>query len=385
MVRTGIDRLPELGDIFAGRRVALATGASGLNAELKSSVDCFYDTFGLELLMAPEHGVRGEKQPGEQVDDTVDRRTGVRCVSLFPGGFGEGGGLEAARRAVAGVDVAVFDIQDAGARYYTFASTLFYLMEACVLENRPLVVLDRPNPIGGVTLEGNTHREENLSFIGRTRVPIRHGMTMGELAWFFKGEYYGSRCRLHLVKMDGWKREMWYDDTGLPFTPPSPNLPTLDSLALYCGTCLFAGTNVSEGRGTTEPFSLIGAPFIDGHRLAERLNDIGLPGVRFAQSWFTPQFSKYAGEVCGGVRIHVTDRRAVRSVDTGVHMLCAIRDMFPEFAFRRPGHGERWHIDIASGTDELRLGEAGADEICRRWQAEADSFRGTLEKYALYE
>ena len=385
MVRTGIDRIAELGDIFAGRRIALATGASGLNAALRSSADCFAETYGLTLLLAPEHGVRGEKQPGEQVDDTVDARTGARCVSLFSGGFGGEGGLSAARRAAAQTDIVAFDIQDAGARYYTFASTLFYLMEACILEDRPLAVLDRPDPIGGILLEGNIHREENLSFIGRTRVPIRHGMTMGELARFFNGEYYGGRCRLHVVEMEGWKREMWYDDTGLPFTPPSPNLPTLDSLALYCGTCLFAGTNVSEGRGTTEPFSLIGAPYIDGHALADRLNDIGLPGVKFAEAWFIPQFSKYAGETCGGVRIHVTDRRAVRSVDTGVHMLCAIRDMFPEFGFRAPAPGGRWHIDIASGTDELRRGLLGAEEICRLWQAEVDAFRPTHEKYALYE
>lgn len=384
MVRTGLDRLSELDEFFRGRRIALVTGASGLNSELKSSVDCFMDTYGLSLLLSPEHGVRGELQPGQAADDFVDARTGVRCVSLFAGGFGQGGGLDAARRALRQVDVAAFDIQDAGSRYYTFASTLFYLMQACALEDRPLVVLDRPNPLGGLRLEGNTHREENLSFIGRTRVPIRHGMTLGELARFFNGEYHIG-CRLTVAKMDAWRREMWYDDTGLTFTPPSPNLPTLDALSVYNGTCLFAGTNVSEGRGTTEPFTLVGAPYIDGFRLARRLNDAGLPGLRFAEAWFTPQFSKYAGEVCGGVRLHISDRRAVDGVRTGVTMLRAVSEMFPEFAFRAPKPGQRWHIDLASGTDELRRGLIPADELCRAWQREADSFRPMLEKYALYD
>lgn len=338
MVRTGLDRLDELDEFFKGRRIALVTGASGLNSALKSSVDCFMDTYGLSLLLSPEHGVRGELQPGQAAGDFVDARTGVRCISLFTGGFGEGGGLDAARRALGQADVAAFDIQDAGSRYYTFASTLFYLMQACALADKPLVVLDRPNPLGGLRLEGNTHREENLSFIGRTRVPIRHGMTLGELARFFNGEYHIG-CRLTVVKMDGWRREMWYDDTGLPFTPPSPNLPTLDALSVYNGVCLFAGANVSEGRGTTEPFTLVGAPYIDGFRLARRLNDAGLPGLRFAEAWFTPQFSKYAGEVCGGVRLHISDRRAVDGVRTGVTMLRAVSGLFPEFAFRAPKPG----------------------------------------------
>ena len=177
---------------------------------------------------------------------------------------------------------------------------------------------------------------------------------------------------------------MYFEDTGLFFTPPSPNLPTLTSLSLYNGTCLFAGTNVSEGRGTTEPFTLVGAPWIDGGRLARRMNDVGLPGLRFAEAWFTPQFSKYQNVPCGGVRIHVTDSRAVHGVNTGVHLLCAVRELFPEFAFRAPGPDGRWHIDIASGTDQLRRGEMSAEEICRAWAREAEAFRPTLEKYALY-
>lgn len=384
MVRTGIDRLNELNELFAGKRIALATGASGLSSDYKSSADCFLDTYGLSLLLAPEHGVRGELQPGVQALDFTDERTGLRCVSLFSGDFGGEGGFSAAREAIGDIDIVAFDIQDAGSRYYTFASTLFYLMHACAAQNKPIVVMDRPNPLGGINLEGNTHRDENLSFIGRTHVPIRHGMTMGELARFFNGEYHIG-CQLHVAKMDGWKREMWYDDTGLPFTPPSPNLPTLDSMALYNGTCLLEGINVSEGRGTTEPFSLVGAPYIDGYRLANRLNALELPGIHFAETWFIPQFSKCAGEVCGGVRIHIQDRRAIDGVATGVHMLCTIREMFPEFAFREPKPGERWHIDIASGTDELRRGLLTADEICARWQVEANNFRSTLEKYALYD
>lgn len=382
MVRNGIDRIGEYPHLFSGKRIALATGASGLDANLRSDADCFLAQYGLALLLSPEHGVRGELQPGEKADDFVDRRTGLRCVSLFSGGFGGEGGLAAARTALRGADTVVFDLQDAGSRYFTFASTLFYLMQACGDTGRTLVVLDRPNPIGGICLEGNTHRPENYSFIGRTSVPIRHGMTMGELARFFHTRYIPG-CDPVIVPMEGWTRDMWYDDTGLPFTPPSPNLPTLDSLALYNGACLLAGTNVSEGRGTTEPFTLIGAPFVDGCRLAEHMNGLGLPGLRFAEAWFTPQFSKYAGTPCCGVRIHVENRRAVEPVKTGVYLISALRELCPEFAFRVPENGARWHIDIASGTDELRLGVAPG-EICRRWQAEADAFRATLEQVALY-
>ncbi len=384
MVRTGIDRLGELSGLFEGKRIALATGASGLSKDLTSSVDCFMDTYGLSLLLSPEHGVRGELQAGVAAEDFVDSRTGVRCVSLFPGGFAEEGGLDAATRAVEKVDIVAFDLQDAGSRYYTYASTLFYLMHACAKTGTPIVVMDRPNPLGGERLEGNTHRDENLSFIGRTHVPIRHGMTMGELGRFFNGEY-NIGCELHVAEMDGWKRSMWYDDTGLPFTPPSPNLPTLDSMAVYNGTCLFEGTNVTVGRGTTEPFTLIGAPYIDGYRLAKRLNELKLPGLKFAEAWFAPWFAKYAGVTCGGVRIHVTDRRAVDGVRTGVSMMRAVQDMFPEFTFREPNADGRWHIDIASGTDDLRRGILTAEEICEKWRAEAEAFRPTLEKYALYE
>lgn len=383
MVRLGIDRLTEYHELFAGKRIALASGASGLNSDLKSSVDCFNDAYGLSLLLAPEHGVRGELQPGQAAEDFVDPRTGKKCVSLFSGGFGGEGGLSAAIKAVSQVDVVAFDIQDAGSRYYTFASTLFYLMHACAKADKPIVVMDRPDPIGGIKLEGNTHRDENLSFIGRTHVPIRHGMTIGELSRYFNGEYRIG-CRLHVAEMTGWKRDMWYDETGLFFTPPSPNLPDMDSLALYNGTCLFAGTTISEGRGTTEPFRLIGAPFVDGYKWAKRLNEAGLPGVRFSESWFIPQFSKYAGEVCGGVRIHVKDRKIIDSVRTGVTMLCTARELFPEFGFRKPGPDGRWHIDIASGTDDIRKGVLSAEKICENWQKEADAFRPIHEKYAIY-
>ena len=384
MVRTGIDRLSEFPQLFRGKRIALATGASGLSAQLKSSVDCFMEIYGLSLLLSPEHGVRGELQAGVAAEDFVDSRTGVRCVSLFPGGFAEEGGLDAATRALEEVDIVAFDLQDAGSRYYTYASTLFYLMHACAKTGTPIAVMDRPNPLGGLRLEGNTHRDANLSFIGRTHVPIRHGMTMGELGRFFNGEY-NIGCELQGAEMDGWRRDMWYDDTGLPFTPPSPNLPTLDSMAVYNGTCLFEGTNVTVGRGTTEPFTLIGAPYIEGHKLAERLNELKLPGLKFAEAWFVPWYAKYAGEVCGGVRIHVTDRKAVDGVRTGVTMMRTVQDMFGEFEFRAPAEGGRWHIDIASGTDDLRMGPKTADEICAAWQAEAEAFRPTLEKYALYE
>jgi uncharacterized protein YbbC (DUF1343 family) len=257
-------------------------------------------------------------------------------------------------------------------------------MRAAAATGKKLVVLDRPNPIGGVLVEGNTHTEELFSFIGLTPVPIRHGMTLGELALYYNGEH-GLGCDLAVIPAENWTRDMYYDETGLPFTPPSPNLPTQESVVVYNGTCLLEGTTVSCGRGTTTPFTLIGAPFVQPVRLAQAMNDLSLPGLKFAPAYFRPEWGKHAHQSCGGVRIHVTDEKAVRPVALGVWLICTLRQLFPaDFAFNPPASGSRWHIDLSSGNTDLRDGVLSAPEILEKWEKEAQAFLPIRQKYLLY-
>ena len=389
-VRTGIDRILD-GDFhsrFAGKRIGLICGASGLSRDFRMTADILHDMFRVTALFAPEHGARGVLAPGEKVRDGVDAATGLPVYSLFEDFIFS---VDENQRdsaympqALAQTDLLVFDMQDVGSRYFTYVSTLFYCMKACGQRGIPLVVLDRPNPIGG-TVQGNTGSPELSSFIGLTRVPIRHGMTVGELARYYNGEY-GLMCPLTVVTLDGWNRGMFYTDTGLPFVKPSPNLPTMDAITVYNGTCLFAGTNVSEGRGTTTPFTTVGAPYICPEKLARELNALHIPGIAFSPAYFIPQFSKYAGQVVYGVQLHLTDARILDPVSLGVRMMRKIQEMYPQqFAFTPPKEGNRWHIDLASGTEELRLGPSDPQVILERWQREAQAFLTLYEKYRLYD
>ena len=388
-VLCGIDRVDEYAHVFRGKRLGLATGASGLGRDYRSSVDILREKCDLRALFAPEHGVRGELQGGVSIAQHTDPGSGLPVYSMFSDQIDiNSRSVRDAlymppREGLRQVDAIVFDIQDAGARYFTYASTLFFVMKACAAAGKECIVLDRPNPIGG-TLEGNTHREENLSFIGLTHVPIRHGMTLGELARFFNGEY-GLMCPLSVVPVSGWSRDMYYDDTGLPFVNPSPNMPGINALVLYCGICLFEACNVSDGRGTTRPFEQVGAPYIDPFRLKEALDAMELPGVRFSTSYFVPLYYKQVNELCAGVQIHVTDKRAVRPVELGVKLVRTIQALYPrEFRFNEPAAGARWRIDLLSGTDELRRSDMTADEILDGWAREAGAFEQVRARYALY-
>lgn len=390
-VRNGVDRLEEAAGPLRGLRLGLITGASGMTADLHSSIDAVRQRFDLRVLLAPEHGIRGVLGPGETVGTQVDALSGLPAYSLFEDRIFSQDTAEKdrvylpPRPALDAVDALVFDLQDVGSRYFTYASTLFYAMRACAAAGKRLIVLDRPNPIGGEILEGNCHTPELFSFIGLTPVPIRHGMTLGELACYYNGEH-GLRCDLQVVRMSGWQRRMRYPDTGLPFTPPSPNLPTMEAVTVYNGVCLLAGTNVSEGRGTTTPFTLLGAPFVDPVRLADALQALQLPGVRFAPAFFRPEWSKYAHESCAGVRIHITDAAAVRPVALGVWLIDTLRRLWPQqFRFTPPPTGGRWHIDLASGSDELRTGRLSPPELLARWQRQADAFAPVQQRYRLYE
>ena len=384
-MRTELGNERLFGDAFeliAGRRVGLITNHSGVNGELVATADRLHHTDGTTLtaLYGPEHGLRGDAEDGVIVESGRDERTGVRTFSLY------GSTRKPDPAMLEDVDVLVFDIQDVGARFYTYLYTMSLAMEVCSELGFPFVVLDRPNPIGGEHLEGNLLDPAFASFVGMYPIPIRYGMTVGELAALFI-ERFGIGASLEIVTMRGWDRRSYWEDTGLPWVSPSPNMPTVDTAVVYPGMCYFEGTNVSEGRGTTRPFEQIGAPYIDGFRLADELNDLHLPGAAFRPVRFQPSFAKYTGEPCGGVQVHVTDRRTFRAVRTGFHAVAAVRRLWTDqFAWRVPREGIH-NFDRLAGTDRIRLAldrGVGVDDLVSAWEAERQGFLEARASHLLY-
>ena len=287
--------------------------------------------FQLRAFFGPQHGFLGQTQ-----DNMVEWRSyshprlGIPVYSLY------GDKREPASEMLEGLQVLLIDLQDVGARYYTFIWTLYLAMRACERAGITVVVLDRPNPINGVTVEGPTLDPDYRSFVGLHPLPVRHGRTIGELAQQFQREVF-PECALEVLPMQDWDREMWFDETGLPWVMPSPNMPTLDTAAVYPGMCLLEGTNISEGRGTTRPFEIFGAPFIEAEKFCAELNKRGLPGVFFRECYFQPTFQKFAGELCGGAQLHLLDRHAFRPFETGVTVIGHIRNAYPnKFAWKQP-------------------------------------------------
>ena len=321
MVYTGIDRVRdgEYAHLFQGRRLGLLTNHSGVDQQLRSTIDLLHERFHLTALFAPEHGVRGADQAGLASQNQRDGRTGVPIYSLFRA---DGHGMT--EEMLDSFDTLVYDIQDVGSRLYTYPGSLKECMQQLGPLGKPIVVLDRPNPLG-CGVDGKLREKELYGFSAFHDVPARYGLTIGELADMMNRED-GLGCDLSVVPMKGYQKEMFYQDTGLFYVNPSPNLPTLDSVALYNGTCLFEGTAISEGRGTTRPFEILGAPWIDPYRTADRMNALEMPGVRFRPVWFIPMFSKHAGHSCGGVQIHVSDPRAVKGFETGLRLLLEMKE-----------------------------------------------------------
>jgi uncharacterized protein YbbC (DUF1343 family) len=381
-VQTGLEVLLAEGlPALTGKRVGLIANHTAIDRHLRSAVDLLHDSDVVELaaLFGPEHGVRGDAQAGVTVAAATDARTGLPVHSLY------GQTRRPTPEMLAGLDTLVFDIQDVGVRYATYISTMALALEAAAAAGLGFVVLDRPNPITGSAVEGNLLDPAFASFVGAHQIPIRHGMTAGELARLIASERGWPEP--DIVPMRGWRREQWFDETDLPWVQPSPNLPTLDSVTLYPGTCLLEGTNVSEGRGTTRPFEYIGAPWVDPFRLAAEMTERGLPGCAFRPAYFTPTFSKHAGEVCGGVQVHITDRAALRPVAIGIHLLEAIRTLDPEaFAWRSFEEG-RYFVDLLLGSDQPRrlLNEgAGATEVMAGWDDQSAAFAGRRQTFLLY-
>jgi len=387
-VRRGIERLladeaPQL----RGLSLGLVAHPASVTDHLTHSATALLDRgWNLDALFGPQHGARGEKQ-----DNMVESAPYTDPVSGLPVHSLYGEVRKPTREMLRGLDALLFDLQDVGVRVYTFVWTMALAMEACAEAGVRFVVLDRPNPIGGQLREGSVLRAGYESFVGLHPVPLRHGLTCGELARWLNVERR-IRCDLEVIACEGWRRAMTWSETGLPWVMPSPNLPTPDSCAVYPGMVLLEGTNLSEGRGTTRPFELFGAPFVDAYALERRLRDTLGPGVTIRPCHFEPTFQKHAGRTCGGGQIHVTDGRTFRPVHTAVAILAAVRALSPEaFDWRAPPYEYETikpPIDILWGSDALRTAidrGASADEILAGSAAELDDFSAGVAPYLLYE
>jgi beta-N-acetylhexosaminidase len=388
MVRTGLSVLQDNMTPLTDGTVGLITNPSGVAADLTTTIDILHDHPDVDLvrLFGPEHGIRGKAQAGEHVEDSTDDRTGLPVTSLY----GETRRVDP--EMVADIDTVVYDMQDVGCRFYTYLYTLAYALEGVGQTDTDFVVLDRPNPVAPLGVDGKRVPPDEGSFVGDYRLPITHGLTVGELARYFNGEF-DMGATLSVVELDGWDRSMWYDDLDLPWVPPSPNIPTLDTATLYPGTCLFEGTTLSEGRGTTKPFELVGALWIDGGEWAKALNGLDLSGVRFRPTHFTPTFSKHEGEDVEGVQIHVTDRDALSPVAVGLKLLLSTFSRHPETEWRlvdgmhfvdRLAAGEWLRetvADVDSETDVDRLYE----DIRKKWDSDLTEFASLRDTYGIYQ
>ncbi|WHX64113.1 DUF1343 domain-containing protein [Peribacillus frigoritolerans] len=370
--------LKEEKNVLSGKKVGLITNPTGIDSKLTSIVDLLHDDpdINLTALFGPEHGVRGDAQAGASVEYYIDEKTGLPVYSLY------GKTKKPTPEMLKDVEVLVFDIQDVGTRYYTYIYTMAYAMEAAKENDIPFIVLDRPNPQGGESVDGPVLEPEFSSFVGLYPITLKHGMTVGELATLFNKEFKIG-ADLKVIKMKGWKRDMDYDDTGLPFVLPSPNMPTVSTTFVYPATGLIEGTNVSEGRGTTKPFELIGAPYINSDELAGKLNALRLPGVKFRAASFTPTFSKHAGKLSHGVEIYITDREEFKAVPTGLHIIKTIQDLYPgDFEFLAANN---FNLLIGNGWIVSRI-KAGStvNEILKEYQVRQDAFKKVRKNYLLY-
>ena len=385
-VRTGFDRLEESGyKQLAGQRVGVISNPTGVTKKLRHEVDVMHQdgTVDLVAVFGPEHGFRGTSQAGEGEDYFTDPKTQLPVYNAY-----NNKDKLKEHFAELKLDTIVFDIQDVGSRFYTYIWTMYLAMEAAAANDMKFVVLDRPNPITARDAYGPILHEEVSSFVGLKAISQRHGMTAGELALLFNGEFLpdsiGKKVDLEVLKLSGWRRKMSYEDTGLPWVAPSPNMPTTTTATLYPGTCLFEATALSEGRGTTAPFQLIGAPGID-HGWEEALNDSDLKGVRFREAYFVPTFSKFADETCGGVEIVITDPRKFDPIRTALMMIIVQRELFPKYKWR--SDEEIPWIDKLTGSSQVREAiEDGADVdgVMAGWKSELKDFRKVRDNYLLY-
>ncbi len=386
-VRVGLDRIEEFSDLFANKRLGIIANHTSFNSQGVFILDAFRKIKGARIraLFGPEHGFRGNYAAGQKIEghSLLDS---IPIYSLY------GKTRKPTSEMLKEIDVLIFDIQDIGARFYTYIWTMALAMEAAAEHNIPFVVLDRPNPINGVEMEGPVLDTTFASFVGMFPIPVRHGMTVGELAKLFNEEGWlknGAKARLTVIPVKNWKREQWFDETGLEFIAPSPNMPDLTTATVYPGLCLLEGTNISEGRGTDTPFVQFGAPFIDSSKLLQALEKVQLPGVHFEPVHFTPQNipgkannPKFLGQLCYGLRLVIDDRNAFKPFLTGVRIVQSLHRLFPEhFSWRAS------HFDRLVGTNHLRVAiekDQDLTGLFARWQLQINRFKQLRKKYLLY-
>lgn len=379
MILNGIDCIEKYAHLFKGKRLGLITSPTGLNRNFESTIQILHEKYNLAAMFSPEHGVRGDQEAGALVDTYLDKYTGVPVHSLY-----RKDSKRLTQEMLDTVDIVVYDIQDVGVRYYTFIYTMLYAMEDCAKAGKEFVVLDRINPLDGVTVEGNILKDGYQSFVGNYPLCVRYGLTAGEVA-VMANEQMNWGCKLHVVRCEGWERKMQFPETGKVWVLPSLGIPKFDTALLYSGTCLFEGTNISEGRGTTCPFEMIGAPFIDAQALADEMNRKKLPGVIFRPVHFKPTTSKYQGELCGGVQVHVTDAHALQSVETGVMLMFTIKNYYEQFSFLPPvKENGRPFIDLLCGDKLYRDTPINVSIMLEQFREESKQFSKIKQEFHLY-
>jgi uncharacterized protein YbbC (DUF1343 family) len=388
-VRTGLERFEKIWPkSLKAANIGLLVHPASINSRYIHSTELFFKAkkCRLRVLFGPQHGIKGETQDNMvEWEGYQDPATGLPVYSLY------GKSRKPVPEMLMNIDAMVIDMQDVGARYYTFIWTMALVMEACQEHKKAVVILDRPNPIGGAMIEGPVLEPQYASFVGLRSLPVRHGMTIAEVALYLKNVYYPA-VDLHIIGMEGWERHMWFDDTGLPWALPSPNMPTLETATVYPGMCLLEATNLSEGRGTTRPFEIFGAPFIEPDILVKRLTEFRLKGVIFRSLHFLPTFQKHAGEICGGVQIHVTERNKFKPFLTAAAILKSIKELYPEeFSWNKPPYEYEEKlppIDILAGTDRFRKDiedNTDLDIMEAWWKKDTDDFNRKIRvKHLLY-
>lgn len=390
MVRLGLDLVEsEWPSDLNGTKAGILVHSASYNRSMTHAMDLFtnFDRIKVTSVFAPQHGLFGETQDNMiEWESYIDVRTGLPIYSLY------GKTRKPTPEMMKDLDGLIVDLQDIGSRYYTYIWTLYLTMESALENGKFVVVLDRPNPISGIFVEGPVLKEAFASFVGLKPLPVRHGMTIGEIATYFRSKYL-SGLDLRILKMDGWKREYFWEDTGLDWVNPSPNMPSEKTALLYPGLCLLEATNISEGRGTTRPFEIFGAPFVEPHKLARYLAELKLSGVAFRPLFFVPTFSKYSGKKCGGIQIHIVDKKHLKPFKLGVAIIKTLLELYPtQFQWRNPPYeyeNEKLPFDILVGSDELRLRLARGDSLESMelwWQSECDAFDTSARReYLLYD
>ncbi|KAG6546608.1 hypothetical protein Mapa_011797 [Marchantia paleacea] len=390
VVETGVDRLltSHFG-VLQNAKVGVITNASGVFQNLKHLVDVLHEAPEVDLvaIFGPEHGFRSASQAGSSETFYIDPRTKLPVYDTYL----KSGKLLSDMFDKAGVDILLFDIQDVGARFFTYIWTMYDCMVAAAASMQPIkfVVLDRPNPVGGIIVDGPLMKPAFSSFVGRKAIPMRHAMTVGELAMLFNAEYLQSdstkRVDLEVVAMNGWDRSMYFRDTGLLWVPPSPNIPSSETCLFYLGMALFEGSNCSEGRGTALPFQMIGASWIDYH-LVEHLQQHDCPGVLFREACFTPSSSKFASKTIDGLQVHITDAKLFNPIRTALTILCSLLKLYPKH-FQWRVDGSVYWVDMLLGTNRIREGISrgeSVDELMASWQDDVMWFYVMRRKYLIY-